>query len=547
MQQLDREVAKSSALIIDGNPASRSVLFQHLREFGFGSVKAAGRLSDAREMLEHRKFDLVVCDNHFENSNESGQDLLEELRREQMLPYSTVFMMVTGDATYQRVAEAAEAALDSYLIKPFSANTLFERLKEARNRKRMLKDIFLAMEAKQHALAAQLCLNRFHERETYWLYAARIGAELLLMLKRNDEAKQLFDAVVAAKAVPWARLGVARVQLADGEVMQARRTLESLLGDQPQYADSYDVMGKVQMEQGQLEQALSTYRTATTITPGCILRLQHCGTLSFYAGDAPAAIQMLERTWQMGNKSRLFDVLSMMLLAFLRFDNRDTKGLELACDVLRRFSTDHPQSVRLRRMAQHGEILSALLSGKTAHGVLTARESLAEVQRPDFDMEAGTNMLSLWSRLDMAGVEDPELQQVTQMIARRFSVSKAANEVLIAASRRQPTAGDWIRDTHTEVMHLAETAMDLAVKGDPKRAVQTLLRHGKDTGNAKLIEMAGLVARRHEERIEGVGELLSAAGALAHRYCAPSTHIAGVRRSNRSAGGLVLRAAARTA
>jgi hypothetical protein len=32
----------------------------------------------------------------------------------------------------------------------------------------------------------------------------------------------------------------------------ARRTLESLLGDNPQYADSYDVMGKVQMEQGQI-------------------------------------------------------------------------------------------------------------------------------------------------------------------------------------------------------------------------------------------------------------------------------------------------------
>jgi len=547
MQQLDREVIKSSALIIDGNPASRSVLLQQLREFGFGSVKAVGRVSDAREMLEHRKFDLVVCDNHFENSNESGQDLLEELRREQMLPYSTVFMMVTGDATYQRVAEAAEAALDSYLIKPFSANTLFERLKEARNRKRVLKDIFLAMEVKQHELAAQLCLNRFHARDDYWLYAARIGAELLLMLKRNDEAKQLFDAVVAAKAVPWARLGVARVQLAHGEVMQARRTLESLLGDQPQYADSYDVMGKVQMEQGHLDQALATYRTAATITPGCILRLQHCGTLSFYAGDAPGAIQMLERTWQMGNKSRLFDVLSMTLLAFLRFDNRDTKGLELACDVLRKFSADHPQSVRLRRMAQHGEILSALLSDKTAHGVLTARESLLEVQAPDFDMEAATNMLSLWSRLDMAGIEYPELQQVTQTIARRFSVSRAANEVLVAAMRRHPAAGAWIHDTHAEVLHLAEKAMDHAMNGDPRRAVQTLLQHGKDTGNAKLIEMASLVARRHEERIEGVDELLSAAGALAHRYCAPATHIAGVRRSNRSAGGLVLRAAASTA
>ena len=39
-----------------------------------------------------------------------SQDLLDELPREQLLPYSTAFVMITGDATYQKVAEAAEAA-----------------------------------------------------------------------------------------------------------------------------------------------------------------------------------------------------------------------------------------------------------------------------------------------------------------------------------------------------------------------------------------------------------------------------------------------------
>ena len=541
MQQLDRDVVKSQALIIDSNPTTRSVLMQQLREFGFGTVKAAGKVSEARDLLEQRGFDLVVCDNHFQHGTESGQDLLEELRREQMLPYATVFVMVTGDATYQHVAEAAEAALDSYLIKPFSANTLFARIKEARQRKRELKDIFDAIEAGDHERAAQRCLERFEARAIYWLYAARIGAELLLSLKRNTEARLLFDAVVAAKAVPWARLGVARAQLAEGEVSQARRTLESLLGDQPQYADSYDVMGKVQMEQGQLDEALATYRTAATITPGCILRLQHCGTLSFYAGDMATAMQMLERTWSLGAKSRLFDVLSMMLLAFMRFDARDAKGLSLACDVMNRFASNYPQSVRLRRMARHGQILTALLAGQTVHGVQLAREDLPELLQPDFDIEAATNLLSLWSRIDSAGVERAELSSVVRSLARRFSVSKAANEVLSAATRRNLEAADWIRETHAEVMKVAETAMNHSVRGEPRLAVEMLLNRGAETGNAKLIEMAGLVARRHADRIDDAQTLIGSATAMAERYCAPATHIAGVRRSNRSAGGLVLR------
>ncbi len=541
MQQLDRDVATAHALVIDGNPMSRSVLVQNLRDFGFGLVRHVTRVQDAREALEQKQYDVVLCDVHFENSDESGQDLLEELRREQMLPYSTVFIMVTGDATYQTVAEAAEAALDSYLIKPYSANSLFERIKEARQRKRVLKDIFDAMEQHDNERAAELCLQRFEQRGLYWLYAARIGAELLLTMKRNDEAKRLFDAVVQARAVPWARLGIARVQLAEGDVVTARRTLESLLGENPLYADSYDVMGKVQMEQGQIEQALSTYRTAATITPGCVLRLQHAGTLSFYAGDAASAIQMLERTWSIGSKSRLFDVLSMMLLAYLRFDARDGKGLSQACDVLNRFAGNYPQSVRLKRMAQFGFILHCLQNAQVAHGVLLAREALAEVQQPNFDMEAATNTMSLWSRLDQFGVEAPEYSAVVKQLARRFSVSKAATEVLTAAARRDEAAAGWIREAHTEVLHLAEAAMNQAMNGQPRAAVESLLAHGEETGNAKLIEMASAVARRHQERIENVEGLLANAATLGHRYCMPSSHIAGVRRSNRSAGGLVLR------
>jgi DNA-binding response OmpR family regulator len=540
-QLLDRDVVRHQALVVDANPTSRSVLMQNLRSFGFGTVKQASRVVDARDMLEHRRFDLVICDYHFDQGDESGQDLLEELRREQMLPYSTVFVMVTGEATYAKVAEAAEAALDSYLVKPFSANTLFERVKEARQRKRVLKDIFEAMEAKDFESAAALCLARFEQRQLYWLYAARIGAELLLTLKRNRETKLLYDAVIAAKTVPWARLGVARAQLADGDALQARRTLETLLSDMPQYADSYDVMGKVQMEQGQLGEALDTYRTAATLTPGCILRLQHCGTLSFYGGQAAVATEMLERTWQLGHKSRLFDVLSLMLLAFLRFDAQDAKGLAVAHDVLMRFSEQHAQSVRLRRMAELGTVLIDLQAGRLAQGLQVARAALEEMPRPDFDMEAATNTLSLWSRLQQLGKAGEEYGELVRRIARRFSVSKAATEVLCAAVQHHTEAEGWIRQVHAEVMQMAEQAMNHAIGGQPKAAVETLLRHGSHSGNAKLIELAGLVAQRHRERIDNVEALLNSAASLAHRYCHPSSHIAGVRRSNRSAGGMVLR------
>jgi CheY-like chemotaxis protein len=538
---IDREVTDHSALVVDANPTSRSVLQAQLREFGFGTVKCTSRIADARELIETRGFNLILCDDTGDGGGHTGQDLLEELRREQLLPYSTVFVMITPEATYASVAEAAEAALDSFMVKPFSANALFERLKEARQRKRVLKTIFEAMEAKDFERAANLCLERFNERRLYWLYAARIGAELLLMLNRNEEAKALYDAVIAAKTLPWARLGVARVQLSDGDVALARRTLEALVSSDPDFADSYDVLGKVHMEQGNLAEALETYRKAAEMTPGCVLRLQHAGTLSFYAGDVRSAVQLLERTWQLGHKSALFDVLSMMLLTLLRFDAGDTKGLEAAYDVLVRFSSRNPESVRLERMEQLGEVLVRLHRGRLQEGLTLLRCESKDLLEPAFDMESATNVVSVWTRLQRLGVGTDEIESVIGRIAQRFAVSHATYEVLVAAARHHPASAAIIRDAYAQVMQVAESAMNLALRGQPTRAVQTLLQQGGSTGNSKLIEMAGLVAKRHQERIDGVRELMAAQSDLARRYCAIATHIAGVRRSKRSSGGMVLR------
>ena len=74
-------------------------------------------------------------------------------------------------------------------------------------RKRALAGIFEAIEQLDFETAANLCMQRFESKARYWLYAARIGAELLLRLKRFDDARVLYEAIIEAKTVPWARLG----------------------------------------------------------------------------------------------------------------------------------------------------------------------------------------------------------------------------------------------------------------------------------------------------------------------------------------------------
>ena len=215
------DLSSSQALVVDSNPTSRSILVSQLREFGMGTVVQCSRLADARRQLEYRQFDVVLCEHHFANDASSGQDLLDDLRRNQLLPFSTVFIMVTAEATYAKVAEAAESALDGYLLKPHTATKLAERLSQARIRKISLQEIFAAIDAEDFERAAELCLVRFKTRGLFWLYAARVVAELLLRIGRPSEAQVLYEAVVAAKTLPWAKLGVARSLMEAGQTATA--------------------------------------------------------------------------------------------------------------------------------------------------------------------------------------------------------------------------------------------------------------------------------------------------------------------------------------
>ena len=226
MHILDAEIQTATALVVDANAASRGVLVTMLKEFGVANVLQARRAQEARRVLETQRFDIVVCEYHFEGEPVSGQDIMDDLRLAHLLPLSTVVVMISSERSYAKVAEAAEAALDVYLIKPHTQDALRERIVQARQRKKVLRDIIVAVEAEKYVEAAELCELRFKTRGPAWVQAARIGAELWLNMGKPHAAQLMFDAILKVGAVPWARLGVARAQYDAGGHVQARRTLQ---------------------------------------------------------------------------------------------------------------------------------------------------------------------------------------------------------------------------------------------------------------------------------------------------------------------------------
>ncbi|MGY4829314.1 tetratricopeptide repeat protein [Sphaerotilaceae bacterium SBD11-9] len=543
MQLLDREIADCRALVVDGNPTSRSILTAQLRDFGVGTVVQCGRIHDARKQLEARSFDVVLCEHRFdaEDSSYTAQNLLDDLRRSGLLPFSTVFIVVTGEASYTMVADAAESALDSYLLKPHTATALGERLTQARRRKKVLNDIFTAIEQQDHAQATRLCLERFASRSSYWLYAARIGSELLLRQGHHEEARKLCEAVLATGALPWAKLGIARAQIDGNQPTQALRTLESLIGEHPTHVDAYDVMGRVHVEQGNLGDALATYSKASALTPGSITRLQKHGMLAFYMGERDEAAKLLDRAATLGLSSKMFDHQSLVLLAFARFHQRDSKGLQRCLDSLQRALERAPESRRLERFVAVVRVFSLMLQKQVGAVVAEVRQLFASLHEPELDIEAASNLLALLSELTAGELRLDGSETWVDTLGLRFASSKGLAELLAAAASAHAPFAQRVRDAHQSIGGLAEQAVTHTVQGEHRNAVLSLLTHAERTLNAKLIEMARMTLQRHGSKIDDAPALSSRVESLRERYASSLSTAAVGQAGGRQPGALNLR------
>lgn len=500
------DLQDASALVVDANTTARSIVVGQLRDLGVRHIVTTLRVADARRHLESRTFDIVMCEQVFPQETTTGQDLLDELRRASLLPFATIFIMVTAETTYSQVTEAAEASLDGYLRKPFATARLSERLSQARHRKYVLQDIYQAIEVRDFATAARRCVERFAARDDYWLFAARVGAELLLKLAQFDEATRLYAAVMAVQPKPWAQLGLARVPLDMGLPHKAVPLLRQQLDEDPAYTDALDTLGRAHAELGQFDEALKAYEQACGQTPHSISRLQRLGMLAFYVGEPDAALPLLERCVQLGLGSRLFDAQCLVLLGALQFEAGQSDGLAQARQELQRMSERFPESARLRLMAQCLEVLAQLASHPAA-----AREHLAalgeQVATPDFDFEAACNLITAMAMAAQRTVTIEGGDQIVRQIGLRFAFSKAMVELLDRASRGKASYRDTLEACNRQVLQTIEGALAPSLAGKPAEAVRSLIEAGRQTANAKVIETAWLVLQRYAAQIDGAETL----------------------------------------
>ena len=114
-----------NVLIVDDYKTMLRIIRNLLKQLGFDNVDEASDGATALARLREKDFGLVISDWNMEPM--TGLQLLKEVRSDAKLAHIP-FVMVTAESKTENVIAAKEAGVTNYIVKPFNAETLKQKL-----------------------------------------------------------------------------------------------------------------------------------------------------------------------------------------------------------------------------------------------------------------------------------------------------------------------------------------------------------------------------------------------------------------------------------
>ncbi len=116
---------KLKFLVVDDVATMRRFIKQSLRELGYTQVSMAADGDAAIALLKNGDFDFVITDWNMPGT--PGLEVLRHVRADERLAKLPV-VMLTAEAKREHIVEAVQAGVSGYVVKPFSAKTLKEKI-----------------------------------------------------------------------------------------------------------------------------------------------------------------------------------------------------------------------------------------------------------------------------------------------------------------------------------------------------------------------------------------------------------------------------------
>jgi len=114
-------------LVVDDMSTMRRIIKNLLNQLGYKNIEEAEDGQIGLQKLRSSKFDFVVTD--WNMPNMTGLEMVKEIRKDPKLKHLPI-LMVTAEAKKENVIMAIKAGVNNYIVKPFPAEVLKEKIEK---------------------------------------------------------------------------------------------------------------------------------------------------------------------------------------------------------------------------------------------------------------------------------------------------------------------------------------------------------------------------------------------------------------------------------
>ncbi|NSL55282.1 tetratricopeptide repeat-containing response regulator [Uliginosibacterium aquaticum] len=494
---MPQKIEDISVLIVEANAGMRTQLRNMLSLCGITQVALAVSAGVAVRKLRDQNFDIILCEYHL-GEGQDGQHLLEDLRHHHLIPLATLFLMITGESQHERVISAAELAPNDYILKPFSSEKLLSRIAKALEKRDIFIPTYKLIEAGNIPEAIASCRRGEEAHPGHLVDFLRLRAELHVSAGQASEAQDCYTKVLETKAVPWAKLGLAKTLFMQKHYNEAEEQLEELLAENEMYLDAYDWLAKTREATGKLHEAKAVLEDAVKVSPHTVRRLRKLGEVATEVGDMATATKMLNTVVEKGKYSDFRDPEDHVLLVKAQLGSGDAVGAANTVRDMERSMGGQPKTALCKALSN---AMVATHTGDTEKANAALEEA---IRFNDPRLGASVSIKKDLARICIENKQDEMAAEVI-MDVMRHAADDAAVEAIknMLVDLGRPELGAQLAERiRTEVRDIMTEGAQLAQSGDYDGAVRQMLEAAeKLPGNTNVAFNASLALLKHIENI----------------------------------------------
>ncbi|MFZ6744992.1 tetratricopeptide repeat protein [Undibacterium sp. JH2W] len=499
------ELSDIRALLVEPHAGMRVSLHNMLNLCGITKIEHGLSAGTAVRTIQAKVFDLILCEYDL-GVGQDGQQLLEDMRHHKLAPLSTIFIMVTAERSYAKVVSAAELAPSDYLLKPFTADMLLERVIRALEKRKAFVDVHNLMEQGSIPEAIMACHHGERDHPKYAIDFMRLRAELHVVQGEAPEAEELYKYLFELKAVAWARLGLAKTLFMQGKYQEAEEILKNLVAENNKYMDAYDWLAKTHEMVGELPEAKEVLDVAVSVSPHAVRRLRKLGKIALETGDIETAENVLKKVVSKAKFSEFRDPEDHLNLV----DALVKKGdMEQAKSVVRDLEKNMSG---LKKTAAVRAISAAMIHAKTGDARLGEELGNAvAASREDIGLSTDAKLGLAKSCLE--NDQEDNASEIILDVMKNASNQQVMNKALgvFESAGKGHLGKELAQRSQKEVMDLVAMGVQKAKQGDFRGSVELMAAAArKSPDNPQVILNAALAALKCLENMgwdHATGEL----------------------------------------